>query len=135
MTPEERLRDPRHDPKVRNLAGRELHTRPDGISETHIVDIKHVAAGGKLYDSDQLRLQRLMAYDQGKRQAIVMRTEPGTPVASFPEPSGPLAEKSGEVFLRGDDGFYQWMVNDETGKAGWVAAPPGHVASTLGGSL
>lgn len=88
-----------------------------------------------LYDSDQLRLQRLMAFEEGKSQAIVMRTEPGTPLEKFPTPSGPLAQKTGELFLRGDDGYYAWAIDETSGIGSWEVLPDAAVARTLGGTL
>ncbi len=122
------------------LSERDVEVRPDGVTENHMLDVKHIDADAKIktyYYDDQLKGQKQLA-DQtprvdgtdSKRLGVILSSE--SPNVA---PSGPLA-RNADVFLRNPrtGEWSAWDPQANSKKGGWVKVSPEDVAQTVGKS-
>jgi hypothetical protein len=113
--PREVIKETHTDPKTGKLVG----TRPDGIGEHVIVDVKSMEGKDKVYNlTEQLRAEQALAESQGKTHGTILYTED----PSY-HPSSELAKTS--VVARYDPiakGFSIWNPKLNNKKGGWEKA-------------
>ena len=105
-------------------------TRPDGVSDTHWIDVKSTNAS-TIYDTEQLRAEREGAVDAGKRQGIIISNDDYQATRL----SGPLSEAENTDILHRNSDTGQWRQwNQRTGT--WSGEfGDNQAASILGGTL
>lgn len=108
-------------------------TRPDGVSDTHWIDVKSTNAA-EIYNTEQLRAEREGAVTDGKRQAVIISND-NYQTTSL---SDPLAKAPNTDILHRNSETGQWRQWDGTanaGKGAWSGEfGDDQAASILGGT-
>lgn len=108
-------------------------TRPDGVSDTHWIDVKSTNAA-EIYNTEQLRAEREGAVTDGKGQAVIISND-NYQTTSL---SDPLAKAPNTDILHRNSETGQWRQWDGTAKAGkgaWSGEfGDDQAASILGGT-
>jgi hypothetical protein len=108
-------------------------TRPDGVSDTHWVDVKSTKEP-VVYNTDQLSAEREGAVLDGKRQAVIISNDD----YQATRPSGPLANaRNTDILHRNSDtgAWRQWDPEANNRSGGWSGEfGDDQAASTLGGT-
>jgi len=115
---------------VRYTSDDGVSTRPDGVTDSHWVDVKSQSEG-TVYYTQQLRAESEGAQsDGGKELGVIISNDD----ASAVRPSGPLADNA--TVLHNDPQTGQWSVWDTSandGDGGWSPITQGQAKSLLNG--
>ena len=105
--------------------------RPDGVTDSHWVDIK-ATNQPVVYRSDQQNLERMGAQaDGGKKLGIVIVTDVPKGGTPGPRPSKPLSRQATVVASDGKGNWWRWSNTADGGKGGWKSASEGDVKGML----
>lgn len=119
---------------TRYIDSKGYETRPDGVSDTHWIDVKSTKAD-TVYDTEQIRAEREGAIADGKRQGVIISNDD----YQATKPSGPLAKSKRTDILHRDSVTGKWRQWDQEAngrRGGWSEEfGDDHAASILGGTV
>lgn len=109
------------------IDGRPVSVRPDGVSDSHWIDVKSTT--DTQYFTEQLRAQAQGAQEAGRRLAVVL-TNGGEAV----RPSGPLSDAADVFFRNSETGNWaRWDVRANNGLGGWIDITADQARRMMGG--
>jgi hypothetical protein len=108
-----------------------LQTRPDGVTNNSVIDVKSMPDGAgddgprTLYDSDQLRGQRDEATNSGREHVVIMTNDDPSSVRPSSGVTGTPSNPGSTVYHRnsGDGTWSRWNNNPRQGTVGWHPCP------------